>query len=123
MRRLSPKQTGRAGEHYVAYLLETCGLEALRVDGTGCDLHVTTHAGRVLRLEVKTCATAMVEKNVYRFHIGKSNAEVFAFVAMFDEQPLVRMFLREHAPKWSMNKRDFSTKLQSADLQWFAELS
>ena len=122
MRRLSPKQTGRAGEHYVAYLLEACGLEAIRVDGTGCDLHVTTHAGRVLRLEVKTCATAMVEKNLYRFHIGRSNAEIFAFVAMFDE-PLVRLFLREDAPKWSMHQRDFSAKMQAADLQWFSSLS
>ena len=122
MRKLSPKQTGRAGEHYVAYLLETLGLEAIRVDGTGCDLHVTTNAGRVLRLEVKTCATAMVENNVYRFHIGKSNAEVFAFVAIFDE-PLVRMFLREDAPKWSLNKSHFTLEAQQADLDWFVQLS
>ena len=122
MRRLSPKQTGRAGEHYVAYLLEACGLEAIRVDGTGCDLHVTTNAGRVLRLEVKTCATTMVEKNIYRFHIGKSNAEVFAFVAIFDE-PLVRMFLRKDAPKWSLNKSQFTAEAQQADLDWFVQLS
>lgn len=120
---MQTKQQGRVGEHYVAYLLEAKGLETIRVDGTGCDLHVTLPSNRVMRVEVKTCATAAVEKSTYRFHIGKSNAEVFAFVAMFDEQPLVRMFLREHAPKWSMHKRDFSTKLQSADLQWFTALS
>lgn len=110
------------GEHYVAFILEGEGLETIRVDGTGCDLHVTLPSNRVMRVEVKTCATAMVEKNLYRFHIGKSNAEVFAFVAIFGGQPLVRMFLREHAPKWSMRRSDFSTKLQAADLQWFTAL-
>ena len=119
---MHPKQQGRVGEHYVAYLLEAEGLETLRVDGTGCDLHVTLPSNRVIRVEVKTCATATVEHSTYRFHIGKSNAEVFAFVAIFEE-PLVRMFLREHAPKWSMHRRDFSAKLQAADLQWFTTLS
>ena len=110
------------GEHYVAYLLETEGLETIRVDGTGCDLHVTLPSDRVMRVEVKTCATASAEHNTYRFHMGKSNAEVFAFVAIFEE-PLVRLFLREDAPKWSLHQRDFSSKLQAADLQWFAALS
>ena len=110
------------GEHYVAYLLEAEGLETIRVDGTGCDLHVTLPSNRVIRVEVKTCATATVEKTTYRFHIGKSNAEVFAFVSVFDGQPLVRMFLRDDAPKWSMHQRDFSAKLQSADLQWFKSI-
>lgn len=109
------------GEHFVAYLLEAEGLETIRVDGTGCDLHVTLPSNRVIRVEVKTCATASLEKNTYRFHIGKSNAEVFAFVAIFEE-PLVRMFLREHAPKWSLHQRDFSAKLQEADLQWFKSI-
>jgi len=119
----SPKQVGRAGEHYVAYLLESVGLEALRVDGTGCDLHVTTNSGsRVMRVEVKTCASRMLEKNTYRFHIGKSDAEVFVFVAIFDE-PLVRMFLREDAPKWSLNSSEFTLEAQQADLEWFAQLS
>lgn len=110
------------GEHFVAYLLEAEGLETIRVDGTGCDLHVTLPSDRVMRVEVKTCATATVEHGTYRFHIGKSNAEVFAFVAIFDE-PLVRLFLREDAPKWSLHRRDFSAKLQAADLQWFTALS
>ena len=118
---MHPKQQGRVGEHYVAYLLETEGLETIRVDGTGCDLHVTMPSNRVMRVEVKTCATASAEHNTYRFHIGKSNAEVFAFVAIFEE-PLVRLFLREDAPKWSMHQRDFSTKLQAADLQWFKSI-
>ena len=109
------------GEHYVAYLLEAEGLETIRVDGTGCDLHVTLPSNRVMRVEVKTCATATVEKGTYRFFIGKSNAEVFVFVAIFDE-PLVRMFLRDDAPKWSLHQRDFSAKLQAADLQWFTAL-
>ena len=109
------------GEHYVAFILEGEGLETIRVDGTGCDLHVTLPSNRVMRVEVKTCATAMVEKNLYRFHIGNSNAEVFAFVAIFKE-PLVRLFLREHAPKWALHQRDFSEKLQAADLQWFTAL-
>ena len=122
MRKKSPKQIGRAGEHYAAYLLESVGLEALRVDGTGCDLHVTTNSGRVMRVEVKTCASKMLDQNTYRFHIGKSNAEVFAFVAIFDE-PLVRMFLREDAPKWSLNSSEFTLEAQQADLEWFAQLS
>jgi len=123
VRKKSPKQVGRVGEHYVAYLLESVGLETLRVDGTGCDLHVTTNSGRVMRVEVKTCATTMVKKNVYRFHIGNSNAEVFVFVAMFDGEPLVRMFLREDAPKWSLNSSEFTLEAQQADLDWFAQLS
>ena len=122
MRKKSPKQVGRVGEHYVAYLLESVGLEALRVDGTGCDLHVTTNSGRVMRVEVKTCASRMLEKNTYRFHIGKSNAEVFAFVAIFDE-PMVRMFLRKDAPKWSLNSSEFTLEAQQADLEWFSQLS
>ena len=123
MRKKSPKQIGRVGEHYVAYLLETIGLETLRVDGTGCDLHVTTNSsGRVMRVEVKTCASKMLDQNTYRFHIGKSNAEVFVFVAIFDE-PLVRMFLREDAPKWSLNSSEFTLEAQQADLEWFAKLS
>ena len=124
MRKKSPKQVGRVGEHYVAYLLESVGLEALRVDGTGCDLHVTTSSGsRVMRVEVKTCASRMLEKNTYRFHIGNSNAEVFAFVAIFDGEPLVRMFLRDDAPKWSLNSSQFTLEAQQADLEWFSQLS
>ena len=49
----SKTRTGRAGEHFVAYLIERSGLEAARVDGA-CDLHVTLNSGRVLRVEVKT---------------------------------------------------------------------
>ena len=117
---MSPKQVGRVGEHYVAYLLEARGMETIRVDGTGCDLHVTTSSGRVMRVEVKTCTKSQGER-LYRFHIGKSNAEVFAFVAIFDE-PLVRLFLREDVPKWSMKPSQFSQEAQEGDLQWLASL-
>lgn len=116
------KQKGRVGEHYVAYLLEDAGLEALRVDGTGCDLHVTTHSGRVMRVEVKTCGKAQ-HGTTLRFHIGKSNAEVFAFVSLMHDQPLVRMFERHRVPKWSMQLSQFTEKAQKADIEWFLSLT
>lgn len=119
----STKQKGRAGEHYVAYLLEGAGLEALRVDGTGCDLHVTTHSGRVMRVEVKTCTVMKRDKNTLRFHIGNSNAEVFAFVSLIGRQPLVRLFERDAVPKWSLPLRQFTEEAQKADLDWFTQLS
>lgn len=115
------KQKGRVGEHYVAYLLEDAGLEALRVDGTGCDLHVTTHSGRVMRVEVKTCGSTQKGRTL-RFHIGKSNAEVFAFVSLIDHQPLVRMFERDSVPKWSLQLSEFTEEAQRADLDWFLSL-
>lgn len=116
----STRNAGRVGEHYVAFLLELQGLEALRVDGTGCDLHVTSTEGRVLRVEVKTCMTSK-DDVTYRFNRGKSNAEVFAYVAALKE-PLVRLYLRKDAPKWSMNRADFTLEAQQADLEWFLQL-
>jgi hypothetical protein len=116
----STKQVGRTGEHYVAYFLEAAGLETIRVDGTGCDLHVTTTAGRVMRVEVKTCMTSK-DDVTYRFHRGRSNSEVFAYVAALQE-PLVRLYLRKDAPKWSMNRADFTLEAQQADLEWFLQL-
>lgn len=121
MLKMHPKQKGRVGEHYVAYLLEDAGLEALRVDGTGCDLHVTTHSGRVMRVEVKTCGSTQKGRTL-RFHIGKSNAEVFAFVSLVHDQPLVRFYLRADVPKWSMQMADFTEEAQRADLDWFMSL-
>jgi len=116
------KQKGRVGEHFVAYLLEAAGREAVRVDGTGCDLHVTAKSGRVIRVEVKTCGKAQ-HGTTLRFHIGRSNAEVFAFVSLVNDQPLVRMFERHRVPKWSMHINQFTEETQQADLEWFLSLT
>lgn len=117
---MPPKKIGRVGEHFAAFLLEGIGLETLRVDGTGCDLHVTSNSGRVLRVEVKTCSAAK-GGSLCRFHIGKSDSEIFAFCSLVG-RPLVRFFLRADAPKWTMNLSEFTLEAQQADLEWLAKL-
>jgi len=118
MRKRSPTQKGRAGEHYVCFLIEQAGLEAVRVDGRA-DLHVTLPSGRILRVEVKT--STKIHNRVYKFHIGRSKADLFAFVA-FGDIPMVRFFKVEDIPKWSLPVKCFTIENQEADLKWLVEL-
>ena len=119
MRDRSPTQKGRAGEHYVCFLIERAGLEAVRVDGRA-DLHVTLPSGRILRVEVKT--STKIHNRVYKFHIGNSKADVFALVA-FSDTPTVRFFTTADAPKWSLPVADFTEDKQAQDLDWLVGLS
>ena len=110
--------TGRAGEHYVAYLLEQAGLETSRVDGA-CDLHVTLSSGRILRVEVKTSRKRF--NGMYKFGRNKSQADVFALVAI-NEGPLVRFMLEADAPRVTICLRDFTEELQAKELEWIAAM-
>ena len=108
--------TGRAGEHYVAYLLEQAGLETSRVDGA-CDLHVTLSSGRILRVEVKTSSKRL--NGFYKFGRNKSQADVFALVAI-DKGPLVRFLPEAEIPRVTICIRDFTEELQERELEWIA---
>ena len=112
-------RTGRAGEHYAAYLFELTGLETSRVDGA-CDLHVTLKSGRVLRVEVKT-STRLSRHGACTFHRGKSQADVFAFVSLVDE-PLVRLMPSSAVKHKLITLRGFTDDAQQADLEWLLSL-
>ena len=109
---------GRAGEHFVAYLLELAGLETSRVDGA-CDLHVTLSSGRILRVEVKT--SSKMSKGFYKFGRNKSQADVYALVAI-DEGPLVRFLPEAEIPRVTICIRDFTEELQAKELEWIAAM-
>ena len=116
-------RTGRAGEHFVAYLIETIGLEAVRVDGA-CDLHVTLSSGRVMRFEVKTCGVRRGPS--FRFARGGSSADIYALVAMTD-QPVVRFFLAgmraTRTELMTVPVSEFTIEQQNEDLQWISCLT
>ena len=116
-------RTGRAGEHFVAYLIETIGLEAVRVDGA-CDLHVTLNSGRVMRFEVKTCGVRRGPS--FRFSRGGSSADIYALVAMTD-QPVVRFFLAgmraTRTELMTVPVSEFTIEQQNEDLQWISCLT
>ena len=115
----SKTRTGRAGEHFVAYLIERSGLEAARVDGA-CDLHVTLDSGRVLRVEVKTATKLAGHK--YKFYHSSFEADIFALVAIQNDQPLVRFLEESNMPRYSLHRDEFTQENQDADLQWIASL-
>lgn len=116
-------RTGRAGEHFVAYLIETIGLEAVRVDGA-CDLHVTLNSGRVMRFEVKTCSVPRGPS--FRFCRRNSNADIYALVAMPDE-PIVRFFLAgmkfTRSETMTIPASEFTIEQQNEDLHWISCLT
>ena len=112
-------RTGRAGEHYVAYLIEKVGLEASRVDGA-CDLHVTLRSGRVLRVEVKTC-TRLSRHGAHTFRKGGSRADVFAFVSMIGA-PIVRLLPASVVKHKLITLRGFTEAQQEADIVWLLGL-
>lgn len=116
-------RTGRAGEHFVAYLIETIGLEAVRVDGA-CDLHVTLNSGRVMRFEVKTCGVRRGPS--FKFSRGGSSADVYALVAMTD-QPVVRFFLAgmriTRNETMTVPASEFTLDHQNEDLKWISCLT
>lgn len=122
MRGNSSRRIGRAGEYYIAHLIELSGLEAARVDGS-CDLHVTLRSGRILRLEVKT-ATKHNRASI-QFHIGASRAEVFALVNLIDE-PLIRLISGDDVANMNktirMRDEDFTSSKQVDDLAWLLNL-
>ena len=115
-------RVGRAGEYYMAHLIELNGLEAARVDGS-CDLHVTLKSGRILRLEVKT-ATKYNRKDI-QYYIGHSNAEIFALVNMINE-PMIRLMSGDDVAKMNLSIRlkdkDFTPTKQDEDLAWLRSL-
>ena len=113
-------RTGRAGEHYAAYLIEKAGLETSRVDGA-CDLHVTLKSGRVLRVEVKT-SSQLTRHGAHAFHRGGSSADMFAFVSMIDA-PLVRLLPSEDVKHQMITLRGFNGEQQQADIDWLLSLS
>lgn len=115
----SATRTGRAGEHFAAYLIEKAGLETSRVDGA-CDLHVTLRSGRVLRVEVKT-STRLTRYGAHAFHRGGSSADVFAFVSMVDA-PLVRLLPASGVKHKLITLRGFTEEQQRADLDWLLSL-
>ena len=112
-------RTGRAGEHYVAYLIEKAGLEASRVDGA-CDLHVTLRSGRVLRVEVKT-STCLTRYGAHAFHRGGSNTDIFAFVSMIGA-PIVRLLPSSSVKHKLITLRGFTEAQQEADIVWLLGL-
>ena len=116
-------RTGRAGEHFAAYLIESTGLEASRVDGA-CDLHVTLLSGRILRVEVKSATKPRGPS--FRFLRGKSEADVYALIAMSD-QPLLRLqpanlgFTRNKTI--TVRVSEFTQEKQDQDLSWLLSLT
>lgn len=116
-------RTGRAGEHFAAYLIESTGLEASRVDGA-CDLHVTLLSGRVLRVEVKSAKT--LRGPSFRFSRGKSEADVYALIAM-SGHPMLRLqpanlgFTRNKTI--TIHASEFTQEKQDQDLNWLLNLT
>ena len=70
-------QVGRAGEYYVASVLEMAGIEATKLDGT-FDLLAVTPAGTIISVEVKTRATVSYSDDLVAARAARSGSRFTA---------------------------------------------
>lgn len=85
--------TGRAGEYFAAYVLESYGVEAYRVDTQYSDLWCRV-GDEVRAVEVKTCTSPSKHgrdaQTYYRFNVSSKKHGWFCFVALDRELLLFR---------------------------------
>ncbi len=123
------EQTGRAGEFLAAYILESNGVECHRVDRRGDDLWCKLPDGKLVTVQVKTAAKALVPRkgkteakrsSYYRYHTGTlCNADWYIFVAL--DLELIRLMPANEVNASSVNlpPHAFNPQAQAADLAVF----
>ena len=127
------EQTGRAGEFLAAYILESNGVECHRVDRRGDDLWCKLPNGRLVTVQVKTAAKALVPKkgnpeakrsSYYRYHTGTlCNADWYIFVAL--DLELIRLMPASEVTTKGMNlsPHSFNANAQANDIAAFLSQS
>jgi hypothetical protein len=127
------EQTGRAGEFLAAYILENNGAECHRVDRRGSDLWVKLPNGKLVTVQVKTAAKALVPKkgkpeakrsSYYRYHTGTlCNADWYIFVAL--DLELIRLMPAKEVTGAGVNMspHSFNANAQANDIATFLSQS
>lgn len=97
-------EIGRAGEFLVAHRLQMAGINVSHV-AQEFDLLCQMPSGRLISVEVKTCATPRQDRNTAAFHVKNMSADWLAAVwlptatvLMFPEREVTRGFLRLQLP-------------------------
>ena len=123
------EQTGRAGEFLAAYILESNGVECHRVDRRGDDLWCKLPDGRLVTVQVKTAAKALVPKkgrpeakrsSYYRYHTATlCNADWYIFVAL--DLELIRLMPASEVNNSGANlsPHSFNANAQANDIAAF----
>ena len=127
------EQTGRAGEFLAAYILENSGVECHRVDRRGDDLWCKLPNGKLVTVQVKTAAKALVPKkgrpeakrsSYYRYHTGTlCNADWYIFVAL--DLELIRLMPASEVTGAGVNlsPHSFNANAQANDIAAFLSQS
>lgn len=115
-------QTGRAGEFYAAFILETLGIECHHVDREGADLWCKLPNDTLFTVQVKTAqkqTTSRKKYQNYRYNLKKSNFDYYCFVALDIKK--IRILPRSKFPtqkSTAFKKEFFDDELLKKDLEY-----
>ena len=84
-------QAGRAGEFYIAYVLEKNGIECHHVDLKGTDLWCQLENGKMFTVQVKSATTSFRNKGrwIYSFCLATTKKADFTIFLALDQERFI----------------------------------
>lgn len=88
---MDSNQAGRAGEFYIAYVLEKNGIECHHVDLQGTDLWCQLENGKMFTVQVKSATTPFRHKGrwIYSFCLTTAKKADFTIYLALDQERFV----------------------------------
>lgn len=118
---MDSNQAGRAGEFYIAYVLEKNGIECHHVDLQGTDLWCQLENGKMFTVQVKSATTPFRHKGrwIYSFCLTTAKKADFTIYLALDQERFVVETAEQVGKRKSkqITPKGFTTVIQAEGIE------